>query len=182
MTEAETLTSFLDAVWARLEDGAHGSGPGKLLMLATARPDGGASARMLILRGADRGAASLSLYTHAASAKVAELTADPRATLLLWDPDAQLQARLRVTIDIEAGDTGAWEDFGSGTRLNYARDPLPAEPIEAPDAIAPTPDASLFRRLDARLEMIDALTLATEPHRRARYHAHDGFTGEWIAP
>lgn len=179
----QTLPGFLDALWQRLELGlSDRERSAATLALATARPGGGASVRTVILRDCDRAAAALTIYTHAASRKIAELKADPSAELMIWDAHASFQARLTTRVVIADATPRLWESLSSGARLNYARDPIPGETLASPDASRPTPDPSLMRVLTARIDGIDLLHLGATRHRRAVYSRQDDFCGRWIAP
>lgn len=169
-----SIVGMLDALWSRLQ-------PSTLLTLATRRTDGGAAARMVILRESNREAALLTIYTHGLSEKIDQIAQDPSGELLLWDSDARFQARLLLNIAIEPGTREVWDGLGDGARLNYARQPLPGAEISKPV----TPQSSNVEHLtilNARIERIDLLHLGKLPHRRATYSAEDGFAGRWIAP
>ncbi|MDJ1017468.1 MAG: pyridoxamine 5'-phosphate oxidase family protein [Paracoccaceae bacterium] len=175
-----SLPGTLDAVWARLEAGVReAEAPARTIALATRPEAGGAAVRMVVLRRASRMLGEVEIYTHLASAKVADLRSDSRAQLLVWDPAAQFQIRLSVTVAIEDGPTEVWESLGPGARLNYATAPDPGEPVEDPTRLIPDPDPGLFLLLRARIEAIETLHLGTDCHRRARFAAP---SATWLAP
>lgn len=173
------LAGMLDALWRRLGDGVtDAEAPGRTLALATEGP----SVRMVVLRAADRNAGKLTFYTHAHSAKIAELESTPRAELLLWDPASMFQARLSAQVTMSPGTTDLWDSLTQGARLNYATDPLPGTLLSDPAAKAPRPDPGLLTVLTATIQTIDLLHLGALPHARARFDRDDGFQGRWIAP
>lgn len=175
------LAGTLEAVWTMLAAGTRDrDAPARHPVLATVG-ERGAEARILVLRAADRTAGSLALYTDAATAKVAELARAPRATLLVWDPAARFQVRLRVTVTARPGTTAEWMALPDAARRVYGGDPLPGRPLPAPRDHAPDPDAARFTVLDARIDEIETLRLA-DPHERARFSRRDGFAGTWLAP
>jgi len=181
----QDLQALHAAVWARLEDGvARPGAPARQLALATAGRTGGAEARMVILRAAERAPAQLVVHTDTLSAKVAELRADPRCTLLLWDPAARLQVRLKA----EAGiDTGAvvhadWSRIPPPARRVYGNAPPPGAPMPAPASLTTRPDPDRFAVITFTLSEIDALRLGDDIHHRARFRRHDGWAGSWTAP
>lgn len=175
------LSATLDKAWALLTQGITDRGaPARHPVLATASADG-AEARILVLRGADRAAATVTLFTDAATSKVAELQADPRATLLVWDPSQRLQIRLRATITMRAGHPEEWAALSDGARAVYGGDPAPGHTIREPEAHRPIPDPTRFIVLTAHLREIETLHLST-PHVRAIFSAGDGFRGRWVAP
>ena len=169
-------------LWTRLQDGlAHADAPGRTLSLATQRVGGGASVRMLVLRDLDQNAQSLTFYTHAGSQKVADLTEEPRAELLLWDPATSFQARLTVTVTMAQGSVALWESQSPGARLNYVPTLTPGAPINAPHV--PTAAGSeAFVILIAKIASADILDLSELPHKRTTFNASDDFTGQWVAP
>ena len=178
MTDVETLSGTLDRVWEGL---SAGRGPWRLPVLATRSVGGGASARVVVLRGAVRTAARLEIWTHAQSGKIAELRRDPRAEALIWDGAASFQVRLSLQVDLVFGDAATWATLDDAAKRDYATDPAPGTVLDDPH-VAPRPDPDLFVRLDARVTAIETLHLGADLHRRARFAADDGFAGRWIAP
>lgn len=179
-----SLPGLFEAVWRRLEGAVHdGKGSGRYLTLATRGLIDGAEARLVVLRQTNKAEGSVTIHTHALSHKVAELAADPAATLMMWDPGAALQARLRVFAEASPGSDGDWARVPeTGRRLNYGTLP-PALPIEGPGAIDHSaPDLAAFTRIKARIDMIDVLHLEPDTAQRARFSRELDFQGRWIAP
>ncbi|MEM6726634.1 MAG: pyridoxamine 5'-phosphate oxidase family protein, partial [Bacteroidota bacterium] len=92
----ENLDHAFKAIGRATVDRRHGF---RTVILATASPD--ADARILILRNFDRQARQIRLYTDHRSPKVGDLTANPKAKLLLWNPTKKVQLRLSVTATIQ---------------------------------------------------------------------------------
>lgn len=183
MSDLTRLDATLDQVWYHLACGAAQPGaPARNLVLATVGVDGGAEARMVVLRGADRGAGTLTVHTDAASAKVAEIAATPQATLLVWDPLARLQIRLRARVTSRAGTEEEWSAIGDGARAVYGGTPPPGFAIARPEAHEAAPDPARFTVLTARIEEIETLHLGQDRHRRAVFRRTEGFHGTWRAP
>jgi pyridoxamine 5'-phosphate oxidase len=175
------LAATLDAAWEVLEAGVTDRGaPARHVVLATTGTQG-PEARLLVLRGADRAAGTLTLHSDAASAKVAELTVDPRAALLVWDPEGRVQIRLRTRVAVRPGGAADWSRLPDASRALYGGRPLPGAPIATPDAHRPAPDPARFAVLTATVHEIETLRLA-DPHERARFLRSDGFAGTWVAP
>lgn len=175
------LAATLATVWSMLEAGpADRDAPARHPVLATVGARG-AEARILVLRHADRASGTLALYTDAATAKVADLAAEPRATLLVWDPLARLQIRLRVHVTARPGTPEEWAALTETARQVYGGSPAPGAPIAAPGGHTPATDATRFTVLDARIDEIETLRLS-DPHERARFRRSDGFAGTWLAP
>ncbi len=184
MTEPwDELPATLDAVWHRLEEGAGDPGaPARHLVLATAGLDGGAEARLVVLRAADRIGARIDIHTDARTGKVAELGRDPRATLLAWDPAARLQIRLRADIAARPGTPREWAGLSDAARQLYGGAPPPGARLDRPDDHAASPAPDRFLVLTGRILRIETLRLGRSRHRRARFDRETGFAGHWCAP
>lgn len=180
--DAREFAAMLEDVWQRLSRGvADRRAAARHPVLATVGPEGGAEARMLVLRGASRSRARLELHTDRASGKVAALEAEPRAALLVWDGSARLQIRLRVHVTVRPGAPGEWARLPEGARQAYGGTP-PGTPLDAPEEAEMVPDPARFAVLTAQVLEIEALRLDPPHHRRARFRADEGWTGQWIAP
>jgi hypothetical protein len=168
-------------LWDRLARGAaEGDDPFRLAALATMGAEG-AEARMVALRRADRQARAVEVHSDLRTAKVAALRADPRGALLFWDAETREQLRLSVRFDLLVGPEDRWADIPEAARLNYGTDPAPGTPVAAPEDVARVPRLDRFAALPGRVERMDAVSLAHDPHRRARFEGPD-LTGAWVAP
>jgi hypothetical protein len=173
------LAAAFAAAWDILEAGpADRAAPARHIVLATTG-ETGPEARLLVLRAADRRAGTLTLHTDAATAKARHLARDPRAALLVWDPGARLQIRLRARVALRPGTPAEWRAVPDPGL--YGGAPPPGTPIPAPGAHAAAPDPSRFMILTATVEEVETLRLGT-PHARARFARSDGFAGTWLAP
>lgn len=89
------------ACWLELghaaQDRAH---PWRVMTLATVDRDR-ADARSVVIRDVEEAARQLIFYTDARSAKVAQMHAHPRATLVGWWPKPGWQLRLSVTLSVQ---------------------------------------------------------------------------------
>lgn len=158
-------------------------------VLATTGQDGTPQARSVVLRGLDAATRQLRLHTDARAAKVAELQAEPRATLMFYDAGAQLQLRLSGPVTLHRGDAvadAAWAASRDFSRMCYAIDPAPGQPITEPppaplDAEAGRPHFCVVILHPSRLE---SLHLAASGHRRARFDwdASGAATATWLVP
>ena len=178
------LPGLWDAAWEILEEGAREArSPARLVTLATIGAHG-PEARTLALREADRAEARIDLHTDAGTFKVAELRADPRASLLVWHPGRQIQLRLRclgrVLTDGPKVDA-SWNVVPSQQRWNYGAEPPPGRPIPAPDAYARREDKAGFAIIELSLHVMDLVDLS-EPHARARFARDGDFDGAWASP
>lgn len=179
MTET-SLSGLLETVWSHLsrgvEDRRH---PARHPTLATIGPDG-PEARTLVLRAADRSAATLELHTDSESRKAAQIASDPRVALHVWLPAPRLQIRVRAMATLAPGDPAVFARLPAEARANYGG-PAPGTPIGTATGRAEG-EPGRFLRILCRLTEIDALLLAPEPHLRARFRSAEAWRGEWIAP
>lgn len=178
------LPALRDRAWAQLcraaGDREH---PARVCALATAGLTGGAEARMVVLRAARPGRATLAVQTDRASRKAAEIAADPRATLLFWHAPEALQIRARVRVRVVWGHAldALWARLSDAARQNYGGRPPPGAPLQDPRHRVPTVERDRFAILACRVRALDVVHLG-DLHRRALFLRADGFAGGWLAP
>lgn len=178
MTET-TLSGLFDTAWSHLTRGvADRKHPARHPTLATLGPDG-PELRTLVLRGADRAAAMLELFTDAASPKALQIAADPRVALHVWLPRPQLQIRARARATLTPGDPALFARLPPEAQANYSGT-IPGTPLDT-TGDRRTGGAARFARITCTLAELDILHLGT-PHIRALYRASDGWQGQWVAP
>lgn len=183
MNDFISLPGTLDAAWHRLIEGARDAeAPASRLVLATARQDGGAEARIIILRSADRAAARLCFHTDAASAKVEQIRNASAVTLLAWDPVHRFQIRLRATARSRKGNATEWASLSASQRRLYGGMQLPGSRPDDPAQVLHAGDPDRFLVVEAQIREIETLWLDAELHRRAVFSRGDGFAGHWRAP
>jgi hypothetical protein len=155
--------------------------------LATIGLDGAPQARTVVLRAVSPEELSARVHTDLRSAKAAELTADPRATLHFYDARHQVQVRLSGRAELLSGDAAEpyWTASRPMSRRCYAADPAPGVPIPAP-LPAPLDDTGgrpNFAAILLRVDSLEWLWLWSEGHRRARFRWRQAeWAGEWLAP
>lgn len=181
---AEDLGAFLTAIWAEIGNfsAPRGGYPG-LITLAT-QGDNGPEQRMLVLRSADRAAARLVLHTDKATAKVTEIEADPRVSLLIWCAKQNLQLRLKGQAELLGAYAAqqAWGDMPFASQGNYGVTPAPGTVISSSGAYERLADPARLAVIAVSLHEIDAVHLGQPHHIRARFRAKDGWSGAWLAP
>ena len=187
------LPDLLDRAWAALEAGA---APGRsrfsMVYLATAGLDGAPRLRTVVLRRADRAAGTAGFNTDLRSPKIAELGAEPRASLLGYDMEAGFQVRLEGRARLLPQDRAAWAAALPRSRICYRHAYAPGAALERPEDGDPTEamtapdeaDSGLanFCAVDLGIERLEALNLCASGHRRAEFLATDGWRGRWLAP
>ncbi len=179
---ANDLGALRERCWRELERAASDpEAPMHRTVLATTGLGGGAEARTLVLRHANADRAELGIQVDAASTKVAEIRANPLATLLFWDPGTALQIRARLRLAVDAETRAIWDGLSEDARSNYGGTPPTGAPIPAPDAYDKVPDPSRLVRLVGEIDSMDVVYLGPA-HRRALFARKDGFAGTWLAP
>ncbi|MCA1773353.1 MAG: pyridoxamine 5'-phosphate oxidase family protein [Halomonas sp.] len=181
---AADLGLLHDHIWSRLIRGVHDRhAPTRHPTLATVSANGMPQARTVVLRDADKQAATLTLYTDLHSAKVTELRANLLAELHVWDPSAHLQIRLAAEVTILEGAEVAerWQRLPEHSRSAYSSGLAPGKPIADSLAYAKTPDQTAFGVLRLDIQTIDALHLGPD-HRRAGFSRADHWEGQWRVP
>lgn len=181
---ATDLGTLHAQVWTRLARGARDRhAPARHPTLATLGRDGIPQARTVVLRAADKTAATLDIHTDLHAAKVAELRDTPRAGLHVWDAGPHLQIRIEAEVAILSGRDVAeiWARVPAPSRIAYGSTPAPGQPIPEALGYDKTPDPAAFAVLRLSVTAIDALHLGPQ-HRRARYVPDDGWAGQWLAP
>jgi pyridoxamine 5'-phosphate oxidase len=158
--------------------------------LATVGADG-AQARTVVLREADDVTQTLFVFSDARARKVAELQAQPHATLLMWSPRLSWQLRLRVQVDVHMDGLAVTSRWARLQHSPAAQDYLAPQPPGSP-ALASTLASTLappthhagdqrhhFAVLSARVLAMDWLELHPEGHRRATFDAQGA---HWLVP
>lgn len=183
MSEPTTLEDMRKAALTALSRGvADRKHPARHPTLATCAADG-PQQRTVVLRGFDRTLCQLEMHTDAASAKVAELITDPRASLHIWIPRQKMQLRLSVDVALITADGDRWGAVPERARRVYGGAPAPGTEIATPESYAPAPELARFTTLLCRLHRMDLLHLGEAMHRRAIFEGSGSdWTGKWCAP
>lgn len=150
-------------------------------VLATIGLDGLAQARTVVLREVRRAHDQLLIYTDSRSPKVAELLAQPKASLLCWSPRLHWQLRLQMRFSVSLNDdeaSAAWERVRqSPSASDYLAARAPGQRLaEAPE---PELDAPQLAVLLGEVLSMDWLELSRAGHRRAKLDAQ---RVEWLVP
>ncbi len=181
---ARSLDGLHDQVWKRLARGvADRRAPGRHPTLATVDAQGMPQARTVVLRAADREAATLRVYTDRTADKVEEVRNTPWAAIHIWDNVAHLQMRLSATVTILTGEPvlPVWSQLSDHARRCYGFQPGSGAPLADGLDYDRWPDPGAFAILQLQLEQIEALHLGHH-HRRARFRRDDQWGGQWLVP
>lgn len=181
----------IPGVWERVWSGLCGATgepghPWRTPVLATAG-DGG-DARVVVVRGIDRGGPVVEFHTDSRSPKVGALRADPRVTFVFYDPGWQVQVRVGGRARVHVGDelaAAAWLGVPGGSRVNYATSEPPGSPLAGPVEAHDFRDAFRYHFALVRVEVerVDWLCLRAAGHRRIRWErGAAGWAGGWVGP
>jgi 3-hydroxyisobutyrate dehydrogenase len=153
--------------------------------------------RVMVMRDFDTGSWTLRFHTDARSPKVATIGEGAPVSVLLYDPGAKVQIRVKGIGRVEsAGPVAdkAWAEANNFARRCYLAEAAPGAPSDSPTSGLPPEvegiepdDATLitarenFAVLLVRLESADWLYLAHTGHRRAQFDLGSG-EGRWVVP
>jgi hypothetical protein len=145
----------------------------------------GPQVRTVVLRGFDAASRVLTVHTDRRSPKLADLAADPRAALHVWDAASRLQARLSAIAAIHLDDdvaAAAWHATPHAARRDYASALPPGTPM-AGGAEAQAPGSRNLAVIHLQLRHMDVLWLNGDGHRRARFDWTGGQPDmTWLVP
>lgn len=182
---AGSLDETLERVWRLLSRGvADRHAPERHPTLANVDLYGVPQLRTVVLRSADRAAALLTVHTDIMSAKIAQLQADPRCALHVWNGKQKQQMRMNATAELLTGSSVAeiWARVPAGSRTAYGGAPFPGAPVDHPAAYRAEIDEARFCVLALHLHAIETLCLAPDRHYRAMFAKDDHWIGQWLAP
>lgn len=177
----ESLHMIERACWLELARAARDRGHAwRVMTLATVDRDR-ADARSVVVRDVDETERTLIFYTDARSAKVAQMQAHPRATLVGWWPQPGWQLRLRVTLSLQTAGLEVSSRWARVKLSPSAQDYLAALPPGTPvDRFQPERGSrEHFAVVTARIDEMDWLELHEAGHRRARLAGH---ASSWLTP
>lgn len=131
---------------------------------------GDADARIMVLRGCDENLSALRFHTDLRSPKAAGFRADPRVTVLAYDPAERLQLRLKGLARVEGSGVEAdkaWEATSPMGRRCYLAQHGPGACVampgaSLPEALAgrrPTVEETLPGRANFAVLLVGVLTI-----------------------
>ena len=158
--------------------------------LATVGADGRPRLRTVVLRGFDPAARRVVIHSDVRAAKVAEIGADPRVALHVWDDGNQVQVRLDgdAALQPDGIARAEWDRLHAGSRETYRVRPVPGRVLADPaaaDADRVDEEAAFgnFAVIVIEVDGMEWLHLARGGHRRAAFAwTGDGMRAEWLVP
>ena len=156
-------------------------GPWRLPVLATAGPDG-AAARVVVLRSYRWPQATM--YTDSRTPKVEAVEADPRVSLVFYDPDSRVQMRLQGKAEVITSGR-EWEEalssVSEGARADYFAERPPGATLEKPEDLElDLTGGGHFALIKIELFKLEWLKLRREGHLRAFFQGPE--EGRWLVP
>lgn len=192
----DNLDATLAEIWRCLAVGAGERRSGfHHPCIATVSPDGFPRIRTMILRGVEPGLRQLRLHTDIRAEKVADIAANPRVAVHVYDPGQKLQVRMTGQARIHHGDAvarEAWLGSQPMSQACYGTVPAPGTPIaegsgfrlpqpHSPELAAGEPN---FAVMLVTVSSAETLYLAHRGHRRAVF-SWDGDSlvrKAWLSP
>lgn len=190
-TRLQTLTEIEAAIWREIGlaalDNQH---EWRTPVLASADGDG-ADARTVVLREADPEAGTLAIYTDSRAAKVRQLQAQPRCSLVMWSQRLGWQLRLRARVQAHTDGlavTSRWAalrmspaagDYLSALTPGAPLDAAPGEQLNRAPAEPTATQREFFAVLIATVEAMDWVELHRDGHRRASFTTTQA---QWLVP
>ncbi|MBI5259550.1 MAG: pyridoxamine 5'-phosphate oxidase family protein [Burkholderiales bacterium] len=173
------------ACWRELERASHDRDhEWRVMSLATLGTDGGeatAELRLVVLRECSADARQLMFFTDSRSAKVAQLSANPQASLLVWSRRLGWQLRLRCRMTIETSGLAVSSRWARMKMTPGAQDYLsplpPGTPVERFEPERGTREH--FAVVTAQVQVMDWLELHADGHRRAVFGPPEP---RWVSP
>jgi pyridoxine/pyridoxamine 5'-phosphate oxidase len=199
--KSQTLEDIERHCWRLIYHGAlSGKNPMHYLFVASQGADG-INLRTVVLRSADPALRILRFHTDRRSVKHAEILADPRLSLLLYDQLGKIQLRMTGIASIHAEDAiadEAWDQTILSSRRIYLSTASPssisAEPSSGlpphleerlPDEAESEAGRMHFCVVEVQIRSLDWLNLSAFGHRRAKFLYDDqGAVKEqhWLIP
>jgi len=178
-----TLPEIHAACWQQLaacaQDKAHAW---RVMALASSAPGGLADVRSIVVREVNPATRTLLFFTDARSPKVAQLVAQPAASLLAWSAALGWQLRLQVLAEVQTSGltvSSRWARLKMSPAAHDYLSPLPpGTPVEHP--LPERGSRAHFAVVQLTVQAIDWLALHADGHRRALFGA-DG-QGQWVSP
>ncbi len=167
MTGAQAVRAVLDLLTRAAND--RNAGALRWPVMASVASDGGADARMLVLRRFDRGGRRLELHTDRRAPKTAQLAAAPSCALVFFDARSSVQLRVRGSAKVHSGNEAARTAFNRAPErsLQDYRGAPPGARLEA-DAPSSKDAWSNFAAIEITIETVDWLKLSRDGHERWR--------------
>lgn len=186
------LDAVLTDIWATLTRAkADAKHAWRYPAFCTISADGWPTARTVGLREASQDVGRLAIHTDVRSAKIEELSAEPKCTLMFYNSRTQEQLRVVGLATIRGAEEAAkvWAGLPVHQHHNYSVQPDPGAEISRWDGYNhgtdPAVIASHFRVIDLAIHHMDWIRLdrpvAGIGHKRAAFDLMAG-SSKWLVP
>lgn len=193
----DDLSGSLNAAWGALTCGALDRRSAfHYPVIGSVGLDGQPRQRVMILRAVDPETRGLRFHTDIRSEKAREIAAEPRVSVLAYDPVSKVQLRLNGLARLHHADAiaaAAWQGSQRMSRACYGTMPGPGSVIDQGNSFS-LPDVADEALLEAGhanfaamligVESLEWLYLAFEGHRRAQFEwdANGKVAARWLTP
>ena len=180
------LEQWPELLWRRLQRATESAKPPfHLPTLCSVTPEGLPAARIVVLRRVEPDAPAVMCHTDRRAPKVEQLTRQPAASWVFYDPPAKIQLRVAGRSTIHTDDALAdaqWDASSLSSRRCYLAPASPGDPVDWPSPNLPegvrdrrptaeeaAPGRANFAVVRTVVESFDVLFLHHAGHRRARF-------------
>lgn len=177
-------------LWETLQNVPQQPGhPWRTPALATLALDGRPAVRTVVLRKTKIETFTLIAHTDVRSPKVSELRVNPETEWLFYDPESQVQLRLRGKTEVVtsgAEHEAAWDTTPILLRPNYGSAFPPSTELPGPPDEEPadtTEGKQNFALLCSEIDQLDWLQLNRQGHERILFRRKGSeWLGTWVVP
>jgi pyridoxamine 5'-phosphate oxidase len=192
MPASGELAGLVADTWTRIAGGLDGRWPPWGLPMLATQSRNGPSARVLALRSAQPATRTFVFHCDARSDKVREIEADPRVSVVFWDPADGIEARFfggAVVHKQEDVTHAAWQGVSRLRRLASRTEGPPGAALEAAARLDALPQASYtdgyqnFAVIHVEVTKLDWLWVGADDLRRASFAwKKTSWQGAWTVP
>ena len=148
----------------------------------------GIQTRTVVLRDFIQDSRIIRFHTDLRSPKVAELQANPAATMQGYDPSIKIQLRMLGSAEVHHQDAvteAAWAETREMSKECYFQVPSPGTIMNKYNEFSKEiidKESDAFSVVDVDVEKIDWLYLKREGHRRANIFIKESAKDTWVSP
>ena len=191
---ADELAKLEQSIWQGWTDAVSDRNhPLRLMTVSTIGDDGAPRSRTVVLRDVKLATREVVFHTDARSAKVAELAAEPRMSLLAWDHAERIQLRAEGEALLQGADTpeggSVFRTLTDQAKDAYRSNLASGVPIDRPEVvrsdrkIGDDPAARNFVLVRSIVKRLEWLKLDDIRQSRAEFlYREEGTIRRWIAP
>lgn len=180
MVALDTLFEEAKTQWTNaLNEARH---PFRYFVLGTSIPDHYPQIRTVVLRDFDSKNLVFTIYTDNRTQKIKDLTRQPKAQLLFYHPEEQLQLRVSCTLMEMQSSNQIFQGLPQKSQRDYTVNPAPGNLIDSPESISYGKEALHFRKLRFQAQEMEYLKIQKPMHIRALFFLSQDWKGQFIVP